>query len=140
MAKIAARDLQKEAAWRRRLGSQAESGQSVRAWCRQHRVTETAFYWWRKELARRDAEPLRSPRRAAGQRPAARRSVEDAAASFVPVHVADEPGRAGDGVIEIVLTDGRRVRVTGAVHQPLLRMVLDTLAAADAGAAEQRAC
>ena len=56
MAKVAARDLQKEAAWRRRLGQQAKSGQSVRAWCRKHRVTETAFYWWRRELARRDAE------------------------------------------------------------------------------------
>ena len=47
MGKVAARDLQKEAAWRRRLGRQAESKQSVRAWCRKHRVTETAFYWWR---------------------------------------------------------------------------------------------
>lgn len=86
MAKVARRDLQKEAGWRRRLRRQAESGRSVRAWCRQHRVTETAFYWWRKELARRDRE----------QKSAARPATEGQAVAFVPVHVTGEPGRDGD--------------------------------------------
>ena len=122
MAKVAARDLQKETAWRRRLSRQAESGQSVRAWCRAHRVTETAFYWWRRELVRRDAEGR--------------------AASFVPVHVTDESARDGgqhhgdqwdgDSPIEIVLTDGWRVRVTGPVNGQTLADVLDVL--------ERRAC
>ncbi len=112
MAKISTRDLAKEAAWRRRLARHAESGQSVRAWCRQHRVTEAAFHWWRREVARRDAE---AP-----------------AASFVPVHVTDDPARDGDPQIEIELTDGRRVRVTGTVNREMLTQVLDVL--------ERRAC
>lgn len=130
MAKIAARDLQKEAAWRRRLGRQAESGQSVRAWCRKHRVTETAFYWWRRELARRDAEY--------------------GIAAFVPVGVAEEPARdvdsggadqhGGEALIEIVLTDGRRVRISGPVNGPMLTAVLEALAMTDAVVAEQRTC
>jgi hypothetical protein len=82
MGKVAARDLQKEAAWRRRLGRQARSGQSVRAWCRVHGVTETAFYWWRKELARRDRE--------------------DRAASFVPVSAITQTGSSALLVIGLV--------------------------------------
>ncbi len=90
MAKGRARDLAKEAAWRRRLAGHADSGQTVRGWCRRHRVTETGFHWWRRELARRDAEAQ--------------------ASSFVPVRLIEDPAWNGDGQIEIELTDGRRVR------------------------------
>jgi hypothetical protein len=110
MAKRAARERQREATWRRRLGQQAGSGQSVRAWCRKHRVTEAAFYWWRRELARRDTEPE--------------------AASFMPVHITAEPGQGVDPQIEIVLTDGRRVRVQGSVDRQALADVLSVLTAA----------
>ena len=140
MAKTRARDLAKEAAWRRRLGQQAESGQSVRAWCRKHRVTEAAFYRWRRELVRRDAAREPSGRRGAGKQ----------AASFVPVHVAGEPTRDGylgggdqDGgaaLIEIVLTDGRRVRISGPVDQQRLTAVLEALALTEAVVAESRSC
>jgi hypothetical protein len=75
-------------------------------------VKETGFHWWRRELARRDAE---------GQAP-----------SFVPVQVIDDPLRDGDSPIEIVLTDGRRIRITGTVNRETLTEVLDIL--------ERRAC
>jgi transposase-like protein len=120
MAKGTARDLQKEAAWRRRLRQHTESGQSVRAWCRRHEVTETAFYWWRKELARRDAESQ--------------------TASFVPIHVAEDRPEGGDSQIEIVLADGRCVRLTGPVNREMLTAVLDVLASASSVEAERRAC
>ena len=112
MAKSRTRNLAKEAAWRRRLDRQAKSGQSVRAWCRRHRLTETSFHWWRRELARRDAEAQ--------------------APSFVPVHVTDNLVWDGDPRIEIVLEDGRRVRITGMVNREMLMRVLDVL--------ERRAC
>ena len=112
MVKHRARDLAKEAAWRRRVDRHAESGQTVRAWCRRHRVKETAFHWWRRELARRDAE-VQAP-------------------SFVPVRVTDDPARDNDPQIEIVLLDGQRIRVTGAVNPEMLAQVLDIL--------EHRAC
>jgi transposase-like protein len=115
MAKRRRRDLAREAVWRRRLNQQADSGQSVRAWCRRHRVTETAFYWWRRELARRDA----------GRKPSARCDAEAQAASFVPVHVTEGAARDGDQRIEIVLTDGRRVRITGPVNREMLTDVLE---------------
>jgi len=117
MAKSKARDLAKEAAWRRRLDRHADSGQSVRAWCRRHGVKETAFHWWRRELARRDAE----------RPPSVRRDAEARGPSFVPVHVTDDPAGDTDSQIEIVLTDGRRVRVTGTVNSEMLTQVLDVL-------------
>ena len=107
MAKSRTRDLAKEAAWRRRLDRHANSGQSVRGWCRRHRMKEATFHWWRRNLARRDAE-VQAP-------------------SFVPVHVTDDPAREGDGQIEIVLSDGRHVRVTGTVDREMLTQVLDVL-------------
>ena len=152
MAKSKARNLAKEAMWRRRLARQTGSGQSVWAWCRQHWVTETAFYWWRRELARRDAEQkpvhpheaeqksvhLREAEqrpmhpREAGQSPAARRVAKKGTASFVSVHVTDAPASGHDPCIEIVLADGPRVRVAGTVNRETLTMVLDVLASASA--------
>ena len=55
MAKGRARDRRMEAFWRRMVGRQGESGRSVRAFCRAHGVRESAFHFWRRELARRDA-------------------------------------------------------------------------------------
>ena len=51
----AVRDRKKEAKWRRVVAGQPGSGLSVRAYCFRHGVKEPAFYWWRAELARRDA-------------------------------------------------------------------------------------
>jgi len=106
------RDVKKESFWRRAIRQQADSGISVRSWCRKQGLKEASFYWWRRELAQRNAEP---------------RST-----SFVPVHVTGDGPRDGDRQIEIVLADGRCVRVTGSVDRQVLSDVLDVL--------ERRAC
>jgi len=49
------RDAGKERHWREVIRAQGVSGRSVRAYCRGAGVKESAFYWWRRELARRDA-------------------------------------------------------------------------------------
>jgi hypothetical protein len=36
--------------WRERVIAQQASGQSIRAWCREHNHHEHAFYWWRSRL------------------------------------------------------------------------------------------
>jgi transposase len=108
----ARRDLKKESRWREIVDRQRVSGMSIRGWCRDQGVQEATFHWWRRELARRDAEMQ--------------------AASFMPVHVTDAPVRDGDSLIEIALADGRRVRVTGVANCQALTNVLDVL--------ERRAC
>jgi hypothetical protein len=49
------RDPSKESFWRRMIRRQADSPLSVGAWCERHALREATFYWWRAELARRDA-------------------------------------------------------------------------------------
>lgn len=130
MAKSGARDLTKEAAWRRRLARHADSGQTVRAWCHRHRVKEAAFFWWRRELARRDAE----------QPSSARRDAKARDGSLVPVQVIDNEAGDGDGRIEIELTDGRRVRVTGTVTREMLTQVFAVLTSTGPVEVERPAC
>jgi len=120
MARVERRDRNKETFWRRILRRQGRSGLSVRAWCRQHGQRESAFYWWRRELARRDAAR-------GDQRPGRRKP------SFVPVRMALPSRRAGtessgpDGRIEILLSGDRRIRVSGRVDRQMLADVLAAL-------------
>jgi hypothetical protein len=50
------RNLAKERRWREAIEGQASSGHSVRAYCRREGLAESAFYFWRREIARRDVE------------------------------------------------------------------------------------
>lgn len=52
MRKRRERDGQKQSHWLEIVRRQAESGQSVGSYCRQAGLKESAFYWWRRELAR----------------------------------------------------------------------------------------
>ena len=36
--------------WRRRIGDQRASGQTVRTWCKANDAREHSFYWWRARL------------------------------------------------------------------------------------------
>jgi transposase len=109
----AVRDRKKQAKWRRVVAGQAGSGLSVRAYCLRHGVKEPAFYWWRAELARRDA--------AAAQ------------AAFVPVRLVEEAGSAEGGRIEIVLPGDRRVQVVGRVDRQTLADVVAVLEGGEGG-------
>ena len=114
------RDPTKEKFWRRMLRRQAGSRFSVRSWCRRYGLREPTFYWWRTELARRDAVPRR--RRPRRRKPA-----------FVRVRIATASAPAessnAEGRIEIVLPDQRRVQVIGRVDGERLGAVLAALEA-----------
>jgi hypothetical protein len=49
-------------AWRQRITAQQTAGLPIRAWCKQNRCHEHAFYWWRARLGL-------SPRPAVKRRP-----------------------------------------------------------------------
>lgn len=49
------RDLEQERQWRERVARWTASGLSVRAFCLQHGLIETSFYFWKRELRARDA-------------------------------------------------------------------------------------
>jgi hypothetical protein len=112
---VALRNAKKEAMWRRHVRGQASGGLSVRAYCAAQGLQECSFYWWRRELARREAE-----------HPTA----------FVPVTVtAETPAPVSVGQVEIVWPGDLRVRVLGSVDKRLLADVLDVLAARAGGVA-----
>ena len=127
MARSTRRDWKKEAFWRRLLRGQAQSGLSVRAWCGRHSVRESAFYWWRTQLARREAASSPRSKVQGGPRPDS--SSADAVPAFVPVRVTPESSSvAPTGRIEIVLAGDRRVHVEGPVDRQTLADVLAVLA------------
>ena len=126
MAKGKIRDKSKEALWRRTVRQQRQSGLTIREFCRKRQVRETAFYFWRRELADRDA--------------ARRRRT-----TFLPVRVAATPAQPTTaeaptaprreppqlrGRIVIVLAGGRRVHVAPPVDRRALADVLAVLEAA----------
>ena len=90
----AARIKKREARWRRVVAGHAGSGMSIRAYCAQHGVKDPAFYWWRAELARRDA--ARS------------------AADFVPVVVEPAASVPAEG-ITLELRGGRTLRLPASL-------------------------
>ena len=107
-----------------------QSGQSVRAYCRQTGLKESAFYFWRRELARRDRPVDRDGSRA---KTPASRSVQrrlprhSPTPSFLPVHVVNHGVAEATRGVEIVLAGGRTVRVTPGFDRQMLADVLAVL-------------
>ena len=122
------RDRKKELFWRRVTGRQPSSGMSVRAWCRKHSVRESSFYWWRRQLARREAHaPVLVPVRV--------RADRSASDGFDRSAVSGALSR-----IEIVLPAGRCVRLIGSVDRQALTDVLAVLTSVKFIEAELASC
>jgi len=117
------RDGKKEEAWRGWIGRQVDSGMGIGAFCRQHGLSESSFYWWRGELQRRDLLAEGSPAMAVatGQRAAraGERGGEERCGAIGPVnghddrvgdeHGADRPavGQVGSVFVEVARSDRR---------------------------------
>jgi hypothetical protein len=102
MAAAASRIKTRETTWRRVLAGHAASGMSIRAYCAKNRVKEPAFYWWRAELARRDAPKPK--------------------AAFVPV-VVKGPAALGTEGISIGLRGGRVMRLPAMAVSQVAELV-----------------
>ena len=105
MAHGRARDERKERQWRRWIGEWQTTGLSVRAFCERRGLTVASFYAWRRVLQRRAAEK----------------------AAFVPVQVVADAVADRASAVEVVLTDGRMVRVAPGFDTETLRQVLAVL-------------
>ena len=121
-------DLARRQQWQMAIQQCQSSGQSVRAFCRQEGLKESAFFFWRRELALQDRADTASP-----PSPPCKRKISPPvaptgpAARFLPVQVVAEhdPQRAGG--IEIVLGSGRAVRVPPQFDRQTLADVLAVL-------------
>jgi transposase len=102
MARVVQSGGSREPYWRMVLARWKRSGLSVRTFCRAEGLNQGTFYWWRRELNRRD-QP----------QPA-----------FLPVRILPERAEPCSGGIEVVLANGRSVRVgAGFDPQTLVRVV-----------------
>ena len=123
MSKGPDRDVKKWDRWRGLVGRQARSGQSVRAFCREHGLGESAFYFWRRQLASETRTPdaLRRSSRRTGR--GGSREVASVS-GFVPVEVT---GDGSSGQVEVQLESGVIVRIHGSVDDELITTVLSAL-------------
>ena len=104
----ARRDGEKEQYWRRLLERwQASQPTTVRAFCAARGISQPLFYWWRREIQRRDRDQPQ----------------------FLPVRViAETPVPESDGsAIEVVLGSGRCLRVRPGFDRATLVRLLDVL-------------
>jgi hypothetical protein len=104
-------DVEKQRYWQRTIGAAAQSGMSIREFCRQRQVKESQFYWWQRKLKADQQERKLSP-------------GGDGRASFALV--SEEAGSLPAG-LELVLRDGRRLRISKGVEEESLRAVLAAL-------------
>ncbi|HYY72821.1 MAG TPA: hypothetical protein VE778_04450 [Candidatus Bathyarchaeia archaeon] len=101
-------DVEKQRYWQRTIGDAARSGMSIREFCRQRRLRESQFYWWQRKLKARRQE-RNKPASSGGT------------ASFALV---SEDGASMPAGLELVLRDGRRLRISQGVQEETLRAVL----------------
>jgi transposase-like protein len=106
-------DVEKARYWQRTISEAARSGISIREFCRRHRLRESQFYWWQRKL-----------KAGRGERTVRRPGVNGNQASFALV--SDEPGTTDAG-IELVLGDGRKLRIRQGMDEETLRSVLAAL-------------
>jgi transposase-like protein len=119
------RDPVKERFWRETLRRQVESGQSVRAFCRERQLTESAFYFWRRELKQREGRNPLPPSRtsdAEKKRNVTSDTENEANVLFVPV-VAESVAEATVSSIEMVLPSGAVLRLSGGGTDAVAEMI-----------------
>jgi transposase len=105
MAKSVHARPSREPYWRQVIARWKRSGLSVRAFCGAESLNPMTFYWWRRELGRRD-QP----------QPA-----------FLPMHVLAEMTEPSTVGIEVVLANGRSVRVSAGFDPRTLMRVVELL-------------
>jgi len=111
------RESRGEAFWRRVLRRRAKSGMTVAKFCASEDLPESAFYYWQRQIRRRDAK---SPTENANS---------DAAPAFLPVQLLDD--RNGTAPVEIVAPNGYVIRVREAATTEHVRRMLQAVGTAD---------
>jgi hypothetical protein len=92
---------------------------SIRRFCQQRKLTESQFYWWQRELKKREQA------RAFGSGNPSKSTKDTGQATFALV--SEDGGHLGSARVELVLRDGRRLRIGKGVDEETLRTVVGVL-------------
>ena len=103
-------DVEKRCYWQRMVREATRSKLSIREFCRRNRLKESQYYWWQHKL--------NGNRHSKGFQKSGNKSNS---ASFALVSNDPEAMEAG---IELILRDGRRLRIRRGVDEQTLRSVL----------------
>jgi hypothetical protein len=118
---------ERRAFWRAALELQRESGLTIRAFCQQEQLAESAFHFWKREL-RREQVPAIVKEPKARAKPAV--PPVTAQKAFVPVQmssVAAPSSASAAASLVIELVSGTTLRVAEGCSRELLRNVLEAL-------------
>ena len=114
----------KERLWRGHIESRQASGLSVRRFCAEQALSASSFYWWRSELARRDAQ-------AATERTPSEPRVALTEVRLIGAPAATQPNSVCDIEpsvgIEVHLCTGRRIGVGRGFDEPTLMRLITLL-------------
>lgn len=123
------RDAAKERTWRRLIDRQRRGRLSVREFCAAEALAESAFYFWRRELAKRDAEsPIQAAPRKHERATLVGRKLRRA--EFLPAVLQSSgienlsPGVPLRAEVEIQFPDATTMRVANGASADTLRLVL----------------
>ena len=111
------RDGSKERFWRDVLRRWQRSGQSIRAFCQEHRLAEHSFHSWRRTLTQRDQQ----------DKPTVLPAQPHPKPHFVPVHVIPSTPPVDRSALEVVVASGRVIRVLPGFDVATLRHLLAAL-------------
>jgi transposase-like protein len=129
-------DPQLQRYWEDVMRRWQKSGQEVRAFCRNEGLHESSFYFWRREVAQRKEQRKEQKGQITKKGKAVstvkgsvkQRLPQKPQPSFLPVRVVASPeNEAAHGGVEIVLVQGRVVRVTPGFDWQTLAEVLSVL-------------
>ena len=113
------RSKQARRKWQRLVSEQGRSGESVAAFCRERQLCAPHFFWWKKRLgAAAGSEARRTPMR---------RFVEVKLARAGPERAATDLPPGGDSRVEVVLKNGRMLRVGPGFDGELVRALAAVL-------------
>jgi hypothetical protein len=99
------RDERKAQQWRLWINEWQRSGLSVQAFCARRGLAAPSFYAWRRTLQQRAAAPT----------------------AFVPVQVVADAVSPQASALEVVLSEGRTVRIAPGFDAATLRQLLAVL-------------
>ena len=131
MARKGERDLKRERFWRAALRRRQRSGLTVREFCRGEQLSETAYHFWRREIARRDREPRPRSKhtriKASASRTTSGKRTAISPPLFQELAIVSGQSPGANRGLEVVLPDGCRLRVPAEVDRALLADVLSVL-------------
>jgi hypothetical protein len=113
----------REQFWRAKQAEFAASGLSIRAFCRRESLVESAFYFWRREIAVRDAKVA-----VAGKK--ITKASKPVRPAFVPVVAAQTSSFTHEG-LAIELRGGRVLRMPGNMLWSEVAQLIHALEAED---------